>query len=420
MITASIDFGTTNSVVGINRDGKIEMVTLGKSSLETKTVLFYSFEDREFYVGDDALDELKMETLGRYLVALKSFLGASENIETTLGTTTYLLSDLISIILRRFKRVLEKHAGARIDRVVLGRPVHFNDTDTFLDQQAQNRLESAVLQAGFKEVVFQYEPIAAALSYEKTITKEELILVADIGGGTTDYTIIRVGDNQNKIDRKEDILATHGTYVGGNSFDAEIIKSFVVEHLGKGSLYKNMGKEMEIGPALYSDFSEWHKFQKMYDVKVLNTIEKFIFMTYDKEKISRLLELIKEGLYFSFSEKIIEAKMDLSFNDSTIIDMDMFYKPFEEPLEREAFTAVISYHIEKIKATLDETMQMANIGYSQIDRVFLTGGSTLVPAVKNIYKELFSEEKLVHTDVFSSVGYGLAIYAGEVWKEVSD
>jgi len=415
MITASIDFGTTNSVVGINNNGNIEMIALGKDSIETKTVLFYSFEDKQFYVGDEALDELKLETLGRYLVALKSFLGGAENIETTLGTTTYSLEELISIIVRRFKKTLDSKVGESIEKVVIGRPVHFNDEDELLDQEAQNRLERAVLQAGFKEVIFQYEPIAAALAYEATIQKEELILVADIGGGTTDYSVIRVGGDKNKLDRKEDILATHGTYVGGNSFDTEIIKNFVVSHLGKGSLYKNMGKEMEIGPALYGDFSEWHRFVKMYDIKVLNSIEKLIFMAYDKERISRLLELIKEGLYFSFSEKIIEAKVELSFNEKTDIDMNIFYKPFTEEITREAFNAVIEHHTQKIKTTLDETMEMANISYEQIDKVFLTGGSTLVPAVKDIYVEVFSEEKIVHTDVLSSVGYGLAIYSGQVW-----
>jgi hypothetical chaperone protein len=415
MITASIDFGTTNSVVGINNNGKIEMIALGKDSIETKTVLFYSFEEKQFYVGDEALEELKLETLGRYLVALKSFLGGAEKIETTLGTTTYSLEELISIILRRFKKTLDSKVGESIEKVVIGRPVHFNDEDELLDQEAQNRLERAVLQAGFKEVIFQYEPIAAALAYEATIQKEELILVADIGGGTTDYSVIRVGGDKNKLDRKEDILATHGTYVGGNSFDTEIIKNFVVSHLGKGSLYKNMGKEMEIGPALYGDFSEWHRFVKMYDIKVLNSIEKLIFMAYDKERISRLLELIKEGLYFSFSEKIIEAKVELSFNEKTDIDMNIFYKPFTEEITREAFNAVIEHHTQKIKTTLDETMEMANISYEQIDKVFLTGGSTLVPAVKDIYVEVFSEEKIVHTDVLSSVGYGLAIYSGQVW-----
>ena len=415
MITASLDFGTTNSVAGVNIDGTIEMIPLGKNELETKTVLFYSFEDKNFYVGDEAVEELELDTLGRYLVSLKSFLGSKESVETTLGTTTYLLEDLISIIIRRFKAKIEAHIGQSVERIVLGRPVRFNDDDDALDQLAQERLKKATLQAGFKEVEFLYEPIAAAIAYEKQVQKEELILVADIGGGTTDYTIVRVGGKK-KSDRKEDILATHGVYVGGNSFDTQIIRNFVTEHLGEGSLYKNMGKEMSIGPHLYNDFSEWHKFQKMYDAKVLNGIEKLIFMAYDKEKISRLLELIREGLYFSFSQKIIDAKAQLSFDEKTLINMSIFQDPFRQEITREAFNKVIAPDIEKIKTTLDDTMKMANISYDEIDKVFLTGGSTLVPAVKNLYRELFGEEKLVHTDVFSSVGYGLALYAGEVFE----
>ena len=415
MITASLDFGTTNSVAGVNIDGKIEMIPLGKKELETKTVLFYSFEDKKFYVGDEAIEELELETLGRYLVSLKSFLGSKESVETTLGTTTYMLEDLISIIIRRFKAKIEAHIGQSVEQVVLGRPVRFNDDDDTLDQLAQKRLEKAALQAGFKEVKFLYEPIAAAIAYEKQVQKEELVLVADIGGGTTDYTIVRVGGKK-KLERKEDILATNGVYVGGNSFDTQIIRNFVTEHLGEGSLYKNMGKEMSIGPHLYNDFSEWHKFQKMYDIKVLNGIEKLIFMAYDKEKISRLLELIREGLYFSFSQKIIESKAQLSFDETTFIDMNLFQDPFRQEITREAFNTVITPDIEKIKMTLDETIKMANISYDEIDRVFLTGGSTLVPAVKNLYREVFGEEKLVHTDVFSSVGYGLALYAGEVFN----
>ena len=415
MITASLDFGTTNSVAGVNNSGKIEMIPLGKESLETKTVLFYSFEDKNFYVGDEAVEELELETMGRYLVSLKSFLGSKEQIETTLGTTTYMLEDLISIIIRRFKAKIEAHVGQRVERIVLGRPVRFNDDDDALDQLAQERLQKAALQAGFKEVAFLYEPIAAAIAYEKQVQKEELILVADIGGGTTDYTIVRVGGKKSS-DRRDDILATNGVYVGGNSFDTHIIKNFVTHHLGEGSPYKNMGKEMNIGPHLYNDFSEWHKFQKMYDAKVISGIEKLIFMAYDKEKISRLLELIREGLYFSFSQKIIDVKTQLSFYEKALIDMSIFQDPFTQEITREAFNKVIAPDIEKIQTTLDDTMKMANISYTEIDKVFLTGGSTLVPAVKNLYREVFTNEKLVHTDVFSSVGYGLALYAGKVFE----
>jgi hypothetical chaperone protein len=415
VLTASIDFGTTNSVVGINNNGKVEMVRLGRDTLETKSVLFYSFEDKSFYVGDSAIEELRLESIGRYFVSLKSFLGSAENIETTLGTTTYSISDLISIILRNYKGVLERHAGESIDRVILGRPVHFNDKDKFLDRQAQERLYSSAIQAGFKEVYFEYEPISASLAYEQSIQKEEIILVADIGGGTTDYTIVRVGGKKKKnIDRRDDILSTHGCYIGGNNFDSEIIRNFVIEHLGYGSHYKNMGKEMQIDYSLYSDFSHWHKFQKMYDYKVINRIEKYIYMAYDKEKISRLLELIKNGLYFDFSERVIKSKIDLSSRKSTIINMDIFENPFSQSLSRKEFDRVILEDINTIKSTLKETLNLAGVKANQIDKVFLTGGSTLVPAVRNIYETFFDKDKLIQTDVFSSVGYGLAIGASRI------
>jgi len=417
MVTSSIDFGTTNSVAGINTHNAIEMVHLGKNSLETKSVLFYSFEDKNFYIGDDAIKELKYGTMGRYLTSLKSFLGSKENIETTLGKTTYSLEDLISIIIKRFKNSLDNRAKQNIEKVVLGRPVRFNDNSNELDKIAEKRLENAAKKSGYKEVVFQYEPIAAALAYEQNLKQEELILVADIGGGTTDYTIIKVGgENRYKLDRKDDILSTYGVYVGGNTFDSQIIKNFISPFLGKGTLYKNMGKEMEISGSLYTDLSQWHLFQRMYNRDTISSIEKLIYMSYEKDKIGRLLELIKENLYFDFSEKIIDSKVALSSSKETKIDMSIFKKPFHIDFAQEEFNNAINQDCIKIEEALKETMSLAQIPFEKIDKVFLTGGSTLVPKVKNIYLQLFPKDKIVHTDVFSSVGYGLAIHSNRVWN----
>jgi len=414
MVTASIDFGTTNSVAGISNNGNIDMVQLGKKTLDTKSVLFYSFEDKKFYVGDDAIDELKIGSMGRYLVSLKSFLGHEKEIETTLGTNIYTLENLISTMLRRFKWKIEQKANTQVDSVVLGRPVRFNDNSDTLDKQAQNRLLKAANLAGFKNVIFQYEPLAAAYAYEEKIDKEELILVADIGGGTTDYSIIRVGGNlKNKIDRKDDILATHGVYVGGNNFDSEIINNYITPFLGKDTPYKIMGKKMRIGGSLYTDLAQWHRFQKMYDQEIISKIEKLIFMSYEKEKIGRLLELIKEHLYFDFSEKIINSKIDLSSNKYTNLNMNIFKNPFELQISRESFNNSIQKEILNIDNALTETLKKANINFNQIDKVFLTGGSTLVPLVKEIYTKHFSKEKIMHTDVFTSVGYGLALFSSK-------
>ena len=415
MISSAIDFGTTNSVAGVNLEQELKMVKLGHDSLETRSVLFYSFEDKNFYVGDDVLAELEADTQGRYLQSLKSFLGHKENIETLLGTESYYLDDLISIILRRFKQKMDNQAGTSIENVVFGRPVRFNDESDVLDMEAQYRLEDAGYKAGFKNIVFQYEPIAAALSYEDKIDKEELILVADIGGGTTDYSVIKVGGNSRyKMDRKEDILSNHGIYVGGNSFDSSIIKEYIAPHLGKGTIYKSMGREMEVPSELYFDLSEWHLFQRMFDRKVLNRIDKLIMMAYEKEKIERLKELIEDNLYFDFANEIVNSKIKLSSSDRASLNMNMFYDKFALDLTLNQFENSINPYTQKIEEALNEALKQANVTANQIDKVFLTGGSTLVPCVKNIYSNYFSKEKIFHTDVFASVGYGLTLHAQRV------
>ena len=415
MISSAIDFGTTNSVVGVNLEQELKMVKLGQDSLETRSVLFYSFEDRNFYVGDDVLAQLERETEGRYLQSLKSFLGHKEHIETVLGTDSYYLDDLISIILRCFKQKMDNQAGESIKNVVFGRPVRFNDNSDLLDQEAQYRLEDAGHKAGFKNIVFQYEPIAAALSYEDKINQEELILVADIGGGTTDYSVIKVGgDSRYNMDRKEDILSNHGIYVGGNSFDSSIIKEYIAPHLGQGTIYKSMGREMEVPSELYFDLSEWHLFQRMFDRKVLNRIDKLMMMAYEKEKIKRLQELIEENLYFDFANEIVNAKIKLSSADKATLNMNMFYDKFALELTLKQFENSINPYTQKIEKALTEALNQANVTADQIDKVFLTGGSTLVPCVKEIYTNYFSKEKIFHTDVFASVGYGLTLHAQRV------
>ena len=400
MTSASIDFGTTNSVATVNINGNIKRVKLGKDKLYTPTVLFYNFEDKKFFVGDEAIEQLEDGEFGRYFVSLKSFLGSSDDIETNLGYNSYKIEDLIAIILKRFKNKIDQVANCDVTKLTLGRPVLFNDTDKNLDNLAQERLKNAAIKAGFKEIKFCFEPIAAAKSYQQTITKDETILVADIGGGTTDYTIINT-----KTDK---ILATYGTYIGGNNFDSKIIRNFVSKYLGEGSTYTNMGKKMTISHSLYVDLYEYYKFIKMYDKQIIDSIKKYIQMAQDKTPIKRLLELIEDGLYFDFIKAIVDAKITLSSKEKAEINMSFFDNPFKVNILQNEFNIATKDEIKRIKQTLRETLKQANLKPTDIDKVFLTGGTTLIPAVANIYKESFGENKLIQTDVFSSVGYGLA------------
>lgn len=415
MVTSAIDFGTTNSVAGINYNNKINMINLDKNKLETRSVLFYSFEDHSFYIGSDAFDEINDGVNGRYLQSLKSFLGSEDNIEIVLGTKSYLIEDLIAIMLKRFKNKMESKINTEIQNVVLGRPVRFNDFDKLLDKKAEDRLKSAALKAGFKEIIFQYEPIAGALSYEEKVQKEEIILVVDIGGGTTDYSIIKVDKNNKKIDRSDDILSNYGVYVGGNSFDSSIIKNFISPLLGKGSLYKSVDKDTVVPSLYYHDLSQWHLFQKLINQKTINRLKELIPKSHEKEKIQRLLELIQDNLFFDFSNIIMDGKMALSSSQTTAMNMDIFSNSFLLNLSRESFNKTIYNDIQEIDQALHETVKQANISFEKIDKVFLTGGSTLVPEVKALYEKYFTKEKIVHTDVFTSVGYGLTLFSKKVW-----
>ena len=392
------------------------MINLDKNKLETRSVLFYSFEDHSFYIGSDAFSEINDGVNGRYLQSLKSFLGSEDNIEIILGTKSYLVEDLISIMLKRFKNKMESNINTEIQNVVLGRPVRFNDFDKALDKKAEDRLKNAALKAGFKEIVFQYEPIAGALSYEEKVQKEEIILVVDIGGGTTDYSVIKVDKNNNKIDRSDDILSNHGVYVGGNSFDSSIIKNYISPLLGKGSLYNSLNKNTEVPSLFYHDLSQWHLFQKLINQKTINKLKELIPKSHEKEKIQRLLELIQDNLFFDFSNIIMNGKMDLSSNQTTVMNMDIFSDPFLLNLSRESFNKTIYNDIRQIDKALHETIKLANTSFEKIDKVFLTGGSTLVPEVKALYEKYFTKEKIVHTDVFTSVGYGLTLFSKKIWS----
>ncbi len=401
MVTASIDFGTTNSVATLNINGKIIPVKLGRDNTYTPTVLFFNFDDKKFYIGDEAIEQLEDGELGRYFVSLKTFLGSKDEIEINLAYKRYKIEDLIAVILKRFKNEIDKMANCDVKKLTLGRPVRFNDSDDRLDKLAQDRLKRAALKAGFKEINFCFEPIAAALSYKQNLSKDETILVADIGGGTTDYTIINLKSNN--------ILSTYGIYIGGNNFDSKIIREFISPYLGEGIKYKNMGKDMHISHSLYVDLYEYYRFIKMYDKQIIDSIKKYIQMAYDKTAIKRLLELIEDGEYFNFINAIVDAKVSLSKNSNCLINMNFFEEPFSVKISQKEFNTITEEEIAKIKDALYKSLEIANISPKKIDKVFLTGGTTLIPAVAEIYKEVFSSEKLIQTNVFSSVGYGLAL-----------
>ena len=240
----AIDFGTSNSSVAIpvaaSADARaaIELVPLEDDATSMPTAVFFSAEDDTRLFGRAAVRAYVDGNEGRLMRSIKSILGSDLMERTTevgLGVTVKYL-DVVIAYLRRLKQQAETHVGARIDRAVIGRPVFFVDGDPARDIRAQATLAEAAAVVGFKDVTFQFEPIAAALDFERTVTKETLVLVADIGGGTSDFSIVRVGPRQRvKTNRSKDILANHGVHVAGTDFDREVNVAAIMPQLGLGA-----------------------------------------------------------------------------------------------------------------------------------------------------------------------------------------
>lgn len=407
MATAGIDFGTTNSTGGVVRDGAVSMVDLGDGSAAAPTVLFFDAEAKKFSVGSRADAALRGGAAGRYMRSLKTYLGRKDKVVTRLGSREYALEDLIAVILSDFRAALENAAGEPVKTVVLGRPVRFNDDDDALDRRAQERLEQAAKTAGFIDVSFQYEPIAAALAYEATVKAEELIVVADIGGGTSDFSIVRVGPDRQGRDRRDDILGNHGAYIGGDNFDASVIDAFVAPQMGKGSLFRSMGKRLPFPVHYFTWLSRWHLFNNLLERRNLNELRSLLKVSEEPEKVGRLIELAENQLFFEFSGLVESAKKALSTSETALLDMEIFTDAFQLAVPRSEFEDNAEPLTAGIIHALHESLRQAGVAPEAVDRVFLTGGTTLVRAVKQGFVDVFGPARIVHTDVFTSVGYGL-------------
>ena len=410
MSICAIDFGTTNSTAGILHNGQPQLVNLGTHSPTTRTVLFVDDYDGQIHVGDDAMHRLREGAEGRFMQSLKRYLGEADPINTRVLRYTYSLEDLLAIILRRFRQQAEEVAGQPLDSVILGRPVHFNDDDPTLDRQAEARLAHAAREAGFQHVDFELEPVAAARAYASRTNRAETIMVVDIGGGTTDFTIMRLDPTHHR----HEVLANHGIYVGGDMFDGSITRHELGPLLGANSTYTIEGDALPWPRYIFANMGNWSHFNQLLDPAVRRDIKQMHATSNDPAASGRLLELLEDSLYFAFAGAVEGAKCRLSEVLETDVDLSFFSTPATPRLTRQRFEAITQPLVAQIMAALAETLAQANLSADRVDHVFLTGGTTMLPAIRQALKGTFSAEKLTQTDVFTSVGYGLAIAASQL------
>ncbi len=406
-----IDFGTSNSSVGVARDDAAMLLALQAGATSVPTALFFSFEDDVTAFGREAMDRYRSGETGRLLRSIKTLLGTSLFDEMTMvRSRRYHFSEIVASFLAFLRSSGEASTGSPLDDVVLGRPVYFVDDDAAADRTAQDQLEAAARAAGFQSISFQLEPIAAALDYEQTVAAEEIALAADIGGGTSDFSLVRVGPKlKGKSDRRDDVLAANGVRVGGTDFDRQLSTATLMPFLGRNSRLKTKG--LETPSWYYSDLGTWHRINVLYDRKVITEIRGLLREAAEPEKIERLLSVLELRKGHELLGRIEHAKIALSAETEAHVDLADVVDGLQLPVERGEFETAIATGLQRIEGRVGALLADAGLAAGDVGTVFITGGSSGIPAVRAAITRGLPEARIIAGDAFGSVATGLALEA---------
>ncbi|WP_354686293.1 Hsp70 family protein [Cupriavidus necator] len=405
-----LDFGTSNSTVGWSRPGRPALLPLEDGKVTLPSVIFFHAEDPLVSYGRAALGDYLAGYEGRLMRSLKSLLGTSMMDDSTevMGQAMP-FRKLLAHFIRELKTRAEQAAGTGFSRAVLGRPVFFIDENPAADQLAEDTLADIARDAGFSEIAFQYEPIAAAFDYEAGIAREELVLVADIGGGTSDFSLVRLSpEGARRSDRRNDILANGGVHIGGTDFDRALSLAQAMPLLGLGSALRN-GKAMP--SSQYFDLASWHTINLVYTRKAWSLVMDNYRDAADTIKLDRLVRLIRERAGHWLAIQVEAAKIALSDTASTEVDLHRLEQGLTLTITRDAFDESIDKLVAKTEKTVQQLLVDAGVEGSAVDTIFFTGGSSSVPLLRQRLAGLLPEARCVEGDRFGSIGSGLALDA---------
>ncbi len=410
-ISGGIDFGTSNSTVGYMAGGRPKLVPLEGEHVAMPSAVFYNFEDNNTYFGRRAIADYTENAEGRLLRALKSVLGSSLIHEKTRIKARYLaFSDIIGTFIAYLKERLDRELGQDIEQVVLGRPVHFVDEDETADRDAQNQLEAAARAQGFRHIAFQFEPIAAALDYEQSVTREELALIIDIGGGTSDFSIVRVSPERARAaDRKDDILASTGVHIGGTDFDRLLSVAHLMPELGYKTQTKDGKRNLPAG--YFNDLATWQRINMLYTPKAMTDLRQIRYEAAKPELVDRMIDIVSNRQGHALAGTVERAKIDLTDRDDTQMTVKLTEETLSLPVTRAGLDEAIDAAVERVANTVQKTLADAGVEAQRITTLFLTGGSTAIPLLKNRLLSLFPGATVVQGDMFGSVGLGLSLDA---------
>jgi hypothetical chaperone protein len=353
---------------------------------------------------------------GRLMRSMKSILGSTLVEQTTDvgGGRGVRYLDIVATYLEHLRRCAEAEAGAPIARAVIGRPVFFVDDDPARDAQAQAALRTAAQRAGFREIEFQYEPIAAAFDYEQGVSGEEKVLVADIGGGTSDFSIVRVGpERAQRAERKRDILANHGVHIAGTDFDRRVELASILPLFGYGAYgpAAEGAPAREVPSAVYFDLATWHLINTVYNPQRVVELRGMRSFYADPLQHRRLMTVVTERLGHELVARAESAKIAVASGGSTMIDLGHVEHRLSAELGEALALNALDADLERIVGAARVTVAQAGLTAGDIDALYFTGGSTGLDILSDRLRQAFPDARAVRGDRFASVATGLALHA---------
>lgn len=411
----AIDFGTSNSAVAVPDGATLRLAPVEGVNTTLPTAVFFNTDENTREFGRAALAAYIDGFDGRLMRSMKSILGSplAEN-STDLGDGSAIkYTEVIAIFVDHLKRSAEKSAGGPISRAVLGRPVFFVDDDPRADQMAQRQLEAAARSVGLREIHFQYEPIAAAFDYESHLTEEGLVLVADIGGGTSDFSLVRVGPERAKrIERKDDVLAHHGVHVAGTDFDRRVELATILRELG----YQTLDPEgREIPNRIYFDLATWHLINTVYAPKRVSELALMRHLFMQIRHHDRLTRVVERRLGHALAAHAEEAKIGVAAGGETVIDLDEVEDDLRLAFDEAQLIKAGQDETLRIVQAARDTVQSAGVAPRDVDAIYFTGGSTGLAFLSGALAAAFPDAKAVFGDRLASVATGLGIHARRVF-----
>lgn len=408
-LTLGIDFGTSNSAMAVRRDGEpAQMVPVEDAHHTLPTAMFFNTEESCTHVGRDAIAQYLAGTEGRLMRSLKSLLGSALLEEKTAVQGTLMsYQDIIALFLRLLARRAQAVVGEAPTRVVLGRPVHFVDGDPKRDALAEGALQRAAEMAGFTDIAFQLEPIAAALDYEQRVDRETRVLVVDIGGGTSDFTVVLLGpERAQRADRSGDVLATAGVHLGGTDFDQRLSRAHVMPLLGLGH-HGPSGRE--VPSRVFYDLSTWHLIQWLYSPKALAEAKGLRSDYRDAQLHDRLMRVLSERWGHRLAQSVEQAKIEVSSAGApAVLPLGWLERGLDARITPEALAADLQAPLQEVVRCAAECLAAADLGGRGVDALYLTGGSSALKPLRDALAVAFPGVPQVEGDLFGGVAAGLA------------